>query len=102
MFGGELEDIRDADLEPVLSDVPHTLLDKSELDAGVSLVDMLVRTELAKSKGAARRLISGGGVYVNNVRTADEQRSLTAADLGTETMLVLRSGKKSYHIVRVR
>jgi tyrosyl-tRNA synthetase len=100
MFGGSLEALTDADLEPLLADVPSSTLPRTELDAGVELVDLLARTELAKSKGAARRLIAGGGVYVNNVRATDAAATLTSADLGTETMLILRAGKKSYHIVR--
>ena len=100
MFGGALDDLTDADLEPLLADVPSSTLPRTELDAGVELVDLLARTELAKSKGAARRLIAGGGVYVNNVRATDAAATLTSADLGTETMLILRAGKKSYHIVR--
>jgi tyrosyl-tRNA synthetase len=102
MFGGSLEGLRDADLEPVLAEVPSSELTKSELEQGVPLVDLLVRTRLAASKGAARRLIGQGGVYVNNVRESDEARRIGSADLGTETMIVLRSGKKSYHIARVR
>jgi len=45
-------------------------------------------------------LVKGGGVYVNNVKRSDPTVALTASDLGTETMLILRAGKKSYHIVR--
>jgi len=101
MFGGSLEDLRDADLEPLLADVPSSTLPRSELEKGVPLVDLLARADLAKSKGAARRLVSGGGVYVNNIRTTEQDRTITTADLGTETMLILRAGKKSYHIVRV-
>ncbi len=102
MFGGSLEGLADADLEPVLADVPSSELARSELDAGVPLVDLLVRTGLAQSKGAARRLLSQGGVYLNNLRIGDEAKVVARADLGTETMIVLRSGKKSYHIVRSR
>jgi hypothetical protein len=40
-------------------------------------------------------------VYVNNVRV-DAERSVTIADLATETMIVLRAGKKAYHVLRVR
>jgi tyrosyl-tRNA synthetase len=102
MFGGSLEGLRDADLEPLLGDVPSSELSRAELEAGVGLVELLVRAGLGASKGAARRLVGQGGVYVNNVRTTDEGAVLGAKDLGTETMLVLRSGKKSYHVVRVR
>ena len=102
MFGGSLEKLSDRDLEPLLADVPSSDVARNELEAGVPLVDLLHRTELAKSKGEARRLLSGGGVYVNNVREADTDRTVTLRDLGTETMIVLRSGKKRYHIVRTR
>ncbi len=101
MFGGSLADLTDADLAPLLADVPASTCGRDELAGGVELVDLLARTGLAQSKGAARRLLEGGGVYVNNLRVDDPARRLTTADLGTETMLVLRSGKKSYHIVRV-
>ncbi|MBM4376496.1 MAG: tyrosine--tRNA ligase [Deltaproteobacteria bacterium] len=101
MFGGSLEGLRDADLAPLLADVPSSELGRAELEAGVGLVDLLVRTGLGASKGAARRLVAQGGVYVNNVRATDEGAVLDAKSLGTETMIVLRSGKKSYHVVRV-
>lgn len=102
MFGGSLEALRDADLEPLLGDVPSTELTREALAVGIGLPDLLAQTGLAASKGAARRLVSQGGVYVNNQRATDPELRLTVADLATETMLVLRSGKKSYHIVRVR
>ncbi len=101
MFGGSLENLRDADLEPLLADVPSTTMPRRELADGIPLVDLLARVELAASKGAARRLVQQGGVYLNNLRVTDATHAVTAADLGTETMLVLRAGKKSYHIVRV-
>ena len=100
MFGGSLENLSDQDLEPLLADVPSSTVPRASLEQGVELVELLAQTGLAKSKGAARRLLSGGGVYVNNVRTS-EDRAITTGDLATESMIVLRAGKKSYHIVRV-
>ncbi len=101
MFGGTLEDLSDADLEPLLADLPSSQISRSQLDEGIELCDLLHSTALAKSKGEARRLVAGGGVYVNNIRENDPTRQLGASDLGTETMIVVRSGKKNYHIVRV-
>jgi tyrosyl-tRNA synthetase len=102
MFGGSLEGLADADLAPLLADVPSSTLARSQLEGGIALVDLLAQTDLAASKGAARRLVSGGGVYVNNLRETDPARSLALADLGTESMIILRAGKKRYHIVQVR
>lgn len=101
MFGGSLEDLTDADLEPLRADLPSSTLARDALAAGIDLVDLLVQTELATSKGAARRLIQGGGVYVNNLRVTDPATRLTTHDLGTESMMILRAGKKSYHLVSV-
>lgn len=102
MFGGSLENLQDTDLEPLLADLPSSNLSRSTFESGTELLELLQTTGLAKSKGEARRLVSGGGVYVNNVRAEDPARILTLDDLGTETMMVLRSGKKKYHIIRVQ
>jgi tyrosyl-tRNA synthetase len=99
MFGGSLENLTDADLRPLLADVPSTSISRNALAQGIPLLDLLAQTNLAASRGAARRLIQGGGVYVNNVRVGDPAKVLTLEDLGTETMIVLRAGKKNYHIV---
>ncbi len=101
MFGGSLENLSDADLQPLLADVPSSTMARDALAGGIGLVDLLVQTNLAQSKGAARRLIKGGGVYVNNVREADSERMLTTEDLGTESMMILRAGKKKYHLLSV-
>lgn len=101
MFGGSLDQVSDEDLAPLLSEVPFSDLPRTELERGIPLVDLLARTGLAASKGAARRLVAGGGVYVNNQRATDPQQALDLQHLGTESMLILRAGKKQYHLIRV-
>jgi tyrosyl-tRNA synthetase len=101
MFGGSLENLTDGDLEPLRQDLPSTELPRAELSAGISLIDLLVRTALCSSKGAAKQLLTQGGVYLNNRRESDASRSVTLAELATESMLILRAGKKSYHLVKV-
>ncbi|MBZ5577864.1 MAG: tyrosine--tRNA ligase [Acidobacteriia bacterium] len=82
-------------------EMPVTELTRPELNAGVGLVDLLVRASLAESKGAARKLIEGGGVYVNNRRQNDARKVVSATDLEWPGALLLRAGKKNYHLVRV-
>jgi tyrosyl-tRNA synthetase len=64
------------------------------------VVDLLASTPLAKSKGEARRTIEQGGAYVNNRRVADVAAQVTESDLASETVMVLRSGRKKYALVR--
>ena len=54
---------------------PTLPVTRAELEAGLGLVDALLRTGLASSRGDARRLLAGGGVYVNNRRQAGDRPS---------------------------
>jgi tyrosyl-tRNA synthetase len=101
LFGGAVADLTDADLEAIIADAPATDVPWAELEAGIALLDLLVRTGICDSKSEARRLVGQGGAYVNNVRVDDPNRAVTgAADLATESMILLRGGKKKYRIVR--
>jgi tyrosyl-tRNA synthetase len=61
---------------------------------------MLLRTGIASSKGEARRLLQSGAVYVNNVRQGSDV-TLDRRSLASPSFIVLRSGKKNYHLVWV-
>ena len=99
LFGGSVDRLTDADLAGL--DVPRSEFPRAELAAGIPILDLLVRTGLADSRSAARRLITQGGAYVNNLKVDDPARSLGLADLATESVLLLRAGKKSFHLVQV-
>src|SRR5690349_19526517 len=100
MFGDSLDGLTDADLGVLAGTVPTVDVPRSELATGVAIIDLLVRT-IADSKGAARRLITQGGAYINNQRVTEIEHQVTLAQLATETMLVVRGGKKDYCLVRV-
>ncbi len=102
MFGEALDGLTDADLGALTGIVDTIEMPRSELEAGIDLIDLLLRafTDL-KGKGAARRLIEQGGVYINNLSVKEVQRKVALADLATETMLVVSSGKKNRRLVRV-
>jgi tyrosyl-tRNA synthetase len=101
MFGGSLEGVKERTLELLTKVVPVVEIDGTELANGIGLIDLLCRT-VAESKSAARRLVQQGGAYVNNVRISDADRRVTAADLVTPTLLVVRGGRKDYRLVRAK
>jgi tyrosyl-tRNA synthetase len=78
-------------------ELPHT-----EAEPGIPLVDLLVRTRLAESKAAARKLVEGGGVYLHNERQTDPRKTVSADDSKWPgRVILLRAGKKNYHLVRI-
>ena len=82
-------------------DAPSSTLAPAELEGeGLALAELLTRTQLCASKGAARRDIEGGGIYLNDERVTSATRVIIAADVREGTLL-LRKGKRTYHVVRV-
>jgi tyrosyl-tRNA synthetase len=101
MFGGSLDGVQERTLTLLAEVVPVVEIERSELSAGIGIVDLLSRT-VAESKSAARRLVQQGGAYINNVRVADLEHKVTTEHLATPTMLVVRGGRKDYRLVRLK
>ena len=101
LFGATISEMSDADLSAIFPDVPSQELARENLTGdGLLIIDALCQAGLAKSKSDARRTVDQGGAYVNNTRIEDQERRLTQADLASETVMVLRSGKKRYALLK--
>ncbi len=102
LFGGGLEGLDARAIEDIFAEAPGSAQPKTAFEgAGKPLVDLLAETGVAKSKSEARRLISSGGAYVNNLRADDAAANVTLAQVIEGRFVVLRAGKKQYHLVRV-
>lgn len=81
--------------------MPNCRAEAAEVEAGLPLVDVLVRAGLASSKADARRGIQGKGYSVNDVQQDDVSRRVTPADLQDGRYVLLRKGKKHYAMLVV-
>lgn len=90
-----------ATLEAVAGDAPSATLDRAQVE-NVTVAELLVTVKLQPSKGAARKLIKGGGVYVNNVKIQEELGVVSADQLIEGKMLLLAAGKKNKMLIRVQ
>lgn len=79
-------------------DMLTTEISKAELEAGVSLADLLVTAGITKSKGESKRTIQQKGVYLNDVVVEDPFYTLSTKDFDeSSNEAILRKGKKTYH-----
>jgi tyrosyl-tRNA synthetase len=102
LFGGDISGLDAADIEDIFAEVPSSEVAPAALaDGGVPVVDLLVGSGLASSKADARRKIQGGGIYLNNRRVSDAAQTATVGEAIEGRFLVLRQGKRQYHLVRV-
>ena len=95
--GGDLHALHPATLAAALREAGSTRVSGTL----PGIVDLLVDTGLAKSKGEARRTIGEGGAYLNNVRVEDPELVPGSDDLLGGSWLVLRRGKKNFAGVEV-
>lgn len=76
-------------------------LDEVEGSVGTDLQDVLVELGFEKGRGAARRTIASGGVYINNVKVEDEDRVIEEADALAGGAVLVRKGRKNLKVFRV-
>jgi tyrosyl-tRNA synthetase len=100
LFGETMEGLRAEELLEVFRDVPSTELPRSQLE-GTLVVDMAAAAGFCKSKSDARRLIASGGLYLNSRRVAGLAAVVRAEDIVDGRIIVLRSGKKTFRLVKV-
>ena len=101
LYRGELAALDERTLLDVFAEAPSTAVARTELEGdGLPVVDLLVRSELAPSRSAARATVEGGGAYVNDRRVPDLEHRVTESDLLAGSYVVLRKGRRTYHLVR--
>ncbi|HEY7850803.1 MAG TPA: tyrosine--tRNA ligase [Ktedonobacterales bacterium] len=101
LFGAGMASLIEANLPYLAQAVPTTNLEASALAAGLSPLDALVMAGAQPSRGAARRLIQQGGLYVNDERWSDPERPITREQALFGRALLLRAGKNRYHLLLV-
>jgi tyrosyl-tRNA synthetase len=100
LFGEAMDDLKAEDLLSIFVNVPSVELPKDKV-ANVAVLDVAVAAGLCKSKGEARRLVESGGLYVNNKRVDGIGAVVKPGDIVDNRVVVLRSGKKTYHLLKV-
>ena len=86
LFGeSDISALHEADIDALAAEIPA-------VDAGKSVVEILVEAEIAGSNGEARRLISGGAVSVNGGKITEDQ--------SIRELSLVKKGKNSFVLVR--
>ncbi|MFO7535774.1 MAG: tyrosine--tRNA ligase [Kiritimatiellia bacterium] len=100
LFGGDLAGLSVDELLAIFSNVPSTELARTAVE-GLPVVDLAVAAGLCKSKGEARRLIASGGLYLGNRRVERAEETVADSDKIEGRVIVLRSGKRNFHLVKL-
>lgn len=84
------------------SSAPTSKVTIEEISSGLDILNLLIRCELSPSRGEARKLIQGGGLTFNGTKLTDFAYKIEKKDFENEhNAIVLRKGKKDYHLVKL-
>ena len=107
LFGNATgESLKKLDKETFLSvfeGVPLYQVSKSDIEAGVPILDLLAeKTNIFPSKGEARKMIQGGGVSVNKTKVESIDVRITTEYLLNGAYILVQRGKKNYFLIEVK
>ncbi len=101
LYDVAIANLDEATLLDVCAEAPAATLQLTMLDGdGFPLADLAVASGLLASKSQARAAIAQGGMYVNNRRRGEAEALVTRDDLLWSRYVVLRHGRRNYHLVR--
>ncbi|MCS7085481.1 MAG: tyrosine--tRNA ligase [Bacteroidia bacterium] len=93
-----LERLSPPEFGQIFEGVPSAVFNRSWLEAGRSVVELLAEAGAVASKSEARRLVQSGGLKINKIKISSPDHIPTTADLLAGRYLLIQSGKKKYHI----
>ena len=80
--------------------IPTTELSKNELGDGYSVIDLMIKAGLIKTKSEGRRLIEQSGVSINEEIVNDVKAVVSESDFKDEKLMI-KKGKKVYHRIKL-
>jgi tyrosyl-tRNA synthetase len=99
LFSGTLTELSNEQILEIFDDAPSSSISRTQVDELDILT--LLSTTVSKSKGEARRLVQAGGIYLDSERVSNEALKMKETAILAKGFVVLRSGKKNYHLVRL-
>ena len=98
----ELQNVDEQTFLSVFEGVPMFDVEKSKIEAGINVLDLLVEeTQIFPSKGDLRRTIKGGGVSINKEKIQNDEISIGSDRLLNDKYILVQKGKKNYFLIKV-
>tara|TARA_Y100000022_G_scaffold71208_1_gene61298 strand:- start:34 stop:1269 length:1236 start_codon:yes stop_codon:yes gene_type:complete len=82
-------------------DLRSISVDKTKMQNGVNIIDLVVDTKLLNSKSEVRRTIKNKGIKINNSTIEDEKFVVTLKDFLGENYIKISHGKKNHVIIKL-
>lgn len=100
LYSERIKDIDDATFNMIFKQAPVVEISADAVSSGISIISFLTDSKLVPSKSEARRLLSGGSIYINNCRI-NESYTITNESQFKKNLILFRKGKKDYCLIKI-
>ena len=84
----------------VSKNLPEINIPRSQLEKGISILDLLSSNSIVSSKSDARRAIKGNGIKINDKLVIDEKKIVSKNDFEEDGYIKISYGKKKHFIIK--
>ena len=97
---GILKELNEDQLLQVMEGVPSVEIQAQQLEE-LDLVSLLAETKILPSKGEAKKMLAGGGIFINKEKALSADEKITADKLLNDKYVLIQKGKKNYYLLKV-
>ena len=90
------------ELHTIAEEIPCKAISASEINQGISIVDLLTVTTILPSKTEARKAIQGNAISINKVKVTQVEQMVTSADLLHNMYFMVENGKKNKFLIKIQ
>ena len=67
---------------------------------GLDLVSLLAETKILSSKGEAKKMVAGGGIFINKEKMITGDEKINSNKLLHGKYVLIQKGKKNYYLIK--
>ena len=94
-----LKELNEDQLLQVMDGVPSVEIEKNRLN-NLDLITLLADTKILTSKGEAKKMLAGGGIFINKEKVNSIDEKITTNQLLNGKYLLIQKGKKNYYLLK--
>jgi tyrosyl-tRNA synthetase len=94
-----LKELNEEQLLQVMEGVPAVEIEKDKL-TGMDLISLLAETKILPSKGEAKKMLAGGGIFINKEKVNSADEKIHSDQLLNNQYLLIQKGKKNYYLLK--
>ena len=95
-----LKELNEEQLLQVMEGVPSIEIKEQSLNENIDIISLLTDTKIFPSKGEARKMVAGGGVFINKEKVIAADEEINESRLLNHKYLLVQKGKKNYYLLK--